>query len=127
MTSVVMSGMVCMPNVLLKSIIRPANDRLTICHVNAGAICPKIDEFRHMFEGVRLDVITASETWFKSYRSNSSVKVDDYVVLRNDRYARKGGGVVIYLRKGLNHKVIASSEGIEGSEEEEVNVTNFNF
>lgn len=47
-------GMVCMLNVLLKSIIRSSNDRLNVCHINAGAISPKIDEFRYVFSGVEL-------------------------------------------------------------------------
>lgn len=106
------NGRVCMPNILLKSIFRSANHRLNLCHVNAGAIHPKIDEFRYIFEDVKLDIIVVSETWFKSYRSNASVKIDNYEIIRNDRYAKRGGGVAIYLRKGLNYKVVASSQGI---------------
>lgn len=98
-----------MPNVLLKSIFKTANDRLNICHVNAGVIHPKIDEFRYVFEDVMLYIIVASETWFKSYRS---ISLEKYEVVRNDRYAKKSGGVVIYIRKGLNCKVVTASEGI---------------
>lgn len=105
-------GMVCMPNVLLKSVFKAANDRLNVCHVNAGAIHPKIDEFRYVFDDVMLDLIIASETWFKSYRSNASVSLVKYEVVRNDRHAKRSGGVVIYIRKGLNYKVVAASEGI---------------
>ncbi len=71
-------GMVCIPNVMLKSVFRTANDRLNICHVNAGAISPKIDEFRYIFENTMIDIIVATETWFKSYRSNASVSIDKY-------------------------------------------------
>lgn len=104
--------MVCMPNVLLKSIMKSENDRFNVCHVNAGAIHPKMDEFRYVFDGVNLDAIVASETWFKSYRSNASVKLEYYEVHRNDRYAKQSGGVVIYLRKGLTCKIVSTSQGI---------------
>lgn len=105
-------GVVCMPNVLLKSIFKVANDRLNICHINAGAIQPKIDEFRHVFEDVQIDIIVASETWLKSYRSNASISLEEYEVLINDRYAKQSGGVALYIRKGLNYKVLDTSEGI---------------
>lgn len=105
-------SMVCVPNVLLKTIFKTANDRLNICHVNAGSIHPKIDEFRYVFDKVKLDVIMASETWFKSYRSNASVKVEEYEVIRNDRYAKQSGGVVMYLRKGFTYNIISTSQGI---------------
>lgn len=107
------SGMVFMPNVLLKSIFKLANDRLNICHVNAGSIHPKIDEFRYVFDNVLLDIIIVSETWLKSYRSNASIKLEKYEVVRNDRYAKQSGGVAVYIRKGLNYKVLTSSEGIK--------------
>src|SRR5687768_6578517 len=74
---------------------------------------PKIEEFRYVFEGVKLDIIVATETWFKSYRSNKSVSVGDYELVRNDRYAKRSGGAAMYIRKGLNYKVLTSSEGIE--------------
>ncbi len=93
--------------------IKPSNDRLNVCHVNAGAIFPKIHEFRYVFGGVKLDVIVASETWFKSYRSNKSVSVEDYEIVRNDRYAKQSGGAAIYIRKGLNYKMLTSSEGLK--------------
>lgn len=37
-------GAVCIPNVLLKSLLTDSNDRLNVAHVNAGSIFPKIDE-----------------------------------------------------------------------------------
>jgi len=39
--------------------------------------------------------------------------LEDYDVIRNDRYAKQSGGVAEYIRKGLNYKVIATSEGIK--------------
>lgn len=49
--STVSSRVVCIPNVMLKTVVKASNDRLNVCHVNAGAIYPKIDEFRYVFDG----------------------------------------------------------------------------
>lgn len=87
------SSMVCMPNVILRSVFKSSEDRLNICHVNAGALSPKIDEFRYIFENVKLDVIVATETWLKSYPTNTSVSLEGFVLLRNDRYAKQSGGI----------------------------------
>lgn len=57
-------------------------------------------------------LIIATETWFKSYRSNVSIAVNGYDVIRNDRFARKSGGVAVYIKKGIKTKVISSSIGL---------------
>lgn len=103
-------GAVCIPNVLLKSLLTASNDRLNVAHVNAGSIFPKIDEFRTVFEGTNLDLIAASETWFKSYRTNKSVSLPGYGIVRNDRYGKRSGGVILYVREGINYNILKVSE-----------------
>lgn len=87
------------PNVLLKSILRKDANHLNICHVNGGAISS--------------DKIVFSETWLKSYRSNASVGIEGFDILRNDRQRIRSGGVAVYIRKGLKAKVIKVSSGIK--------------
>lgn len=81
--------------------------------MSCECIFPKMDEFRYVFDGVKLDVIVASETWFKSYQSNVSVKLGNFDVLRNDRYAKQSSGVAIYIRSGLTYKIVSASQGIK--------------
>lgn len=87
------SDAVCIPNVMLKSLMTASNDRLNLAHVNAGSIFPKIDEFRSVFESVDYDIIAASETCFKSYRTDKSVILPGYDIVRSDRYGKRSGGV----------------------------------
>lgn len=94
---------------ILKSTLKASRDRLHYCHVNAGSIPPKIDEFRSFFENTHLDIVVASETWLKSYHSDKSVEIPDFETVRNDRYAKRSGGVVLYIRKNLNYKVLKMS------------------
>lgn len=103
---------VCIPNVVLKSVLVPSNDRLHYCHVNAGSIPPKIDEFRSIFDGTRLDVVIASETWLKSYHADKLVGLCGFVAVRSDRHAKRSGGVIMYIREDLNYKVVKVSEKV---------------
>lgn len=103
---------VCIPNVLLKTFFR-SKVGLNICHVNAGSIRPKIDQFRDVFEDSEVHVIIAGETWFKSYVTNRSVEVSGYELLRNDRSLRRSGGVAVYVKKGITAKVILKSQSLK--------------
>lgn len=106
------SRTVCIPNVVLKATLKASNDRLHFCHVNAGSITPKIDEFRSYFESTKLDIVIASETWLKSYHSDKSVELSGFVCIRNDWFAKRSGGVIIYLRENLSYKVLKVSEKV---------------
>lgn len=106
------SGSICMPNVVLRYTLKASGDRLHYCHVNAGSIPPKIDEFRSCFEGTRLDIVVASETWLKSYHSDKLVELSGFTAIRNDRYAKRSGGVILYIRENLNYKLLKVSEKV---------------
>lgn len=110
--NLVHNGSVCIPNVVLRSTLKASNDRLHYCHVNAGSIPPKIDEFRSVFENTNLDIVIASETWLKSYHSDISIELPGFKAIRNDRYAKRSGGVILYIRESLNYKVVKVSDKI---------------
>lgn len=100
------------PNVVMRSVFNCRQRGMNVCHVNAGSVFPKIDQFRRIFETSNAHLIFVSETWFKTYRSNVSIAVDGYDVLRNDRCVRQSGGVAVYVRKGVKTRVIRSSTGL---------------
>lgn len=77
------------PNIVMRSVFKYKCNGLNICLINAGSIFPKIDQFRRIFETSNAHLIIVTETWFKSYRSNVSIAVDDYDILRNDRHIRR--------------------------------------
>lgn len=103
----------CMPNVVLRSVLKVSDCKLNFCLINGGSLYPKIDQFRRIFESSNAHIVAAPETWFKSYRSNKMVSVDGYEVIRNDRHGKRSGGVAAYIKKGLKTKVIRSSTNIE--------------
>ncbi|XP_075167477.1 uncharacterized protein LOC142239569 [Haematobia irritans] len=79
---------------------------LHVCHINAQSLKNKIDEFRWTFEHSQVDVICLSETWFNTSITNAFVSVKGYKLYRADRKSH-GGGVAIYVKDGINAKVIS--------------------
>ena len=87
---------------------------LKICHLNIRSILNKIDQFRLHFESSDLDVITISETWLTKEISSSILQMHNYQIFRWDRayctgdngLIKKGGGLLIYVRDGLNFNAV---------------------
>lgn len=103
------------PNIVLKSALCEAADRLNICHLNVASVFPKIDELRDILLNSKCHVIFLSETWLKSQHSNKSVFLEGFDLVRNDRSFKRGGGVAAYIKKGIKFKTIFSSDKV-GSE-----------
>ncbi|XP_075162651.1 uncharacterized protein LOC142235284 [Haematobia irritans] len=80
-----------------------------VCHLNAQSLTKKIDEFRHLFENSKIDIVCVSETWFTSSVADAQVKVDGYKIVRNDRSSH-GGGVAVYVKNNVAFKVVKQSQ-----------------
>ena len=81
---------------------------LNICHINAQSLCKKIDEFRYLFEGSNMDVIAVSETWFSDKYPDQLVSMKGYNLHRVDRKTH-AGGVALYIRNGINFRILNKS------------------
>jgi hypothetical protein len=63
-----------------------------------------------LFNGVDLQLIAVSETWYKVRHTNRQVNINGFRVVRADRGGRRrGSGVALYLKEGMRYKVIARS------------------
>ena len=54
-------------------------------------------------------IISVSETWLHSQISDDLIQLDDYLLIRNDREGKRGGGVACYVHKSLQVRVLAAS------------------
>lgn len=88
---------------------------IKLCHINAQSINNKIDEFRVTFENSGVDVVCVSETWLNKNTPDSLVSLMGYKIYRADRRTR-GGGVAIYVRKGILCRLVSESMEDEGIE-----------
>lgn len=99
--SISSNNAISIPHIVLKSAFKLSNDALHISHVNSGSIFKNIDRFRRIYENSGAHVIAVPETWLKSYRSNISVSLSGYDLLRNDRVGKRSGGVLLYVKKNI--------------------------
>lgn len=50
-----------------------------------------------------------SETWYKKNINSNLLNIPNYKLIRHDRENKRGGGVAIYLREGINFKIVSKS------------------
>ncbi|XP_075163384.1 uncharacterized protein LOC142236018 [Haematobia irritans] len=112
-------GPIASDNSVLKNFSSSFSGNLNIGHVNAQSLSPsnsnaKIEEFKNTFFDSGLDIIGISETWFKPDIFSSSLNMQNYNLVRNDRpdnisgnlHPRRGGGVCLYVSKKLRYRIV---------------------
>lgn len=98
-------------DVQMKNIIeKAASNFVKIGFQNVRSLLGNIDKYRLFFEHSRLSLIGIAETWLKPSNTNKSVELSEYTIVRSDRSSKtkkRGGGVALYVKKGLKHTVVA--------------------
>lgn len=56
-----------------------------------------------------VDILAVTETWLTKNDSENYANIDGYQFIRKDRYGKRGGGVGIYIRNGINYKIMLKS------------------
>lgn len=85
-------------------------NKLKIVCINAQSLRSPAhsEEFKLIFTNSGIDVITVSETWFKT---NDVCDLPDYKVFHANRVGKEGGGVAVYVKSSLTAKTLAASLG----------------
>ena len=65
---------------------------------NIRSLIGKLDELIMTVLSIDPDIVFLTETWLTESIASSSVNIPGYMLLRNDRTARKGGGVAFYIK-----------------------------
>jgi hypothetical protein len=73
---------------------------LKVIHLNVRSLLPKIDLVRLFISKNPFDVFTLSETWLKPSITNAEINIPNYLITRQDRKDKAGGGTAIYVREG---------------------------
>lgn len=78
------------------------------CLINAQSLACHFDEFKHVCDGSNFHFIAVTETWLKGPKTHpsSSISLDQYQLIRNDRMSiksnnkvKRAGGVALYVKK----------------------------
>lgn len=79
-------------------------------HINAQSLLTHFDYFMEAFLGKNIHVIAVSETWLNPCINSSQIELPNYEIIRSDRAHKNGGGVALYIRNDIKHKLISTSK-----------------
>lgn len=103
------------PNIIIPRVVLNAalkNEFLNICHLNVQSLIArsfsKFQELKLNFSDSKVDVICFTETWLNNTINNTTLNINGYRLIRNDRN-RHGGGICVYLKNNLSYKVVSMS------------------
>lgn len=87
-------------------------NKLNICHINVQSLSArsfsKFEELKLTFTQSKADIICFTETWLDNSIADSMICIEGYQLIRNDRN-RRGGGICVYFRKGLQCRILEKS------------------
>lgn len=81
-------------------------------NLNARSIWNKCDELEGLLITHDPDVTVITETWLNEAIPDTEVIPNTHEIVRQDR-SKRGGGVAIVIKKGLDYRVIPHNTGIE--------------
>ncbi|KAL4720530.1 hypothetical protein ACJJTC_014840, partial [Scirpophaga incertulas] len=84
-------------NEQLSSIFHPRD--LNIAHINAQSVPSHYFELLVSFNNISLDILMISETFLKPSLQSTQYSIPGYVLVRNDRTGKGGGGVAMAKRR----------------------------
>ena len=81
---------------------------LSIAHLNVRGLTSKIDEVKYLLFKHDFKIFCTSETFLGSRNSSAFYDITDYRIVRRDRGFNNGGGLLCYLHKSVNFKVVST-------------------
>ena len=85
---------------------------IEIAQFIANSLLGHIDLIRAHLDSDFYHIISISETCLHSRISDDMVRLEDFILIRNDREGRRGGGVVCYFHRSFRVKLLASSPSV---------------
>ena len=76
----------------------------TILNSNVRSVCNKVNEIEVLLKQNHVDVACLSETWLSNDIPDEAVALQGFQLGRNDRAAKRGGGVMCYIRDSIPYK-----------------------
>ena len=84
----------------------------TLSHLNCRSLFPNINDIRDILTLHSFSVLALTETWLTPNISDGDMFVSNYKLLRRDRGSR-GGGVALYIRADIQHKILLPVSHLE--------------
>ena len=86
--------------------LNDSRNLFSIAHLNTQSMVSTFDEFMLFVNKYDFDVITLTETWLKDNPFLLEyVNIDGYTMYFHNRDNKRGGGVGIYIKENIKHKL----------------------
>ena len=106
--------------------VRPAYPRIYVLNAASLAKPHAIEQLQTELDSFSIDIAFISETHFKSKHKSDAFNISGYQIIRRDRNGRKGGGVALITKIGLNASAIVVANDITDYETLWVSVDFYN-
>ena len=77
-----------------------------VLHINAQSIPAHFPDMLASFDNRNIHAVLVSETWLKPCLPSTSYSLPGFQLVRNDRIARSGGGIAIYIRSHIPFSIL---------------------
>ena len=102
----------CYSNIVLKISLPSDHIFLNVTHLNNSSMLYKMDDIKRIVFNSNPKVIRVFETCLNSCDAHNSIKIPGFTCQRNDSDGSRVGGVLIYVKKRIEDKVISRSSNI---------------
>lgn len=107
MTNIGLVPSISLPNVVLKTILKPISNCFNGCLYNVQSLIKNMDEIRFILSQTCLDFLCFTETWLSDEFTDQAICIDGYKLIRKDRDSNvRYGGLCVYLKKHLKFKIL---------------------
>lgn len=89
------------PLIIMEQKRQQHHNQHLLVHLNINSIANKIDEIKEINKTLKSSIIILTETKIDDSYTNCLFKLDDYRMFRKDR-KKGGGGVMAYVKRGIN-------------------------
>lgn len=96
-------------NVDVSTVFTGYSNNFNVVHINAQSIPAHYSDLSSTFLSNDIDAILVSESFLKPSLSSLQFSLPGFILIRNDRTGKGGGGVAIYLRSNIPYTILASS------------------
>ena len=91
---------------------RQSLDRIVIAQFNVNSLLGHLDLVQAHLHSNFYHIISISETWLHDGIPDDMIRLGDYLLVRNDREGKRGGGVACYVRRSLRVRLLAVSPSV---------------
>uniref|UniRef100_A0A0X3PTK8 Reverse transcriptase domain-containing protein n=1 Tax=Schistocephalus solidus TaxID=70667 RepID=A0A0X3PTK8_SCHSO len=77
-------------------------NKIKMMYTNVQSLLNKMDEIKLVVDHLQPDFIALTETWLNEQIADTEVRIDGFQLIRMDRNGRRGGGIAMFIREGID-------------------------